>query len=184
LLKKTASGRTAEDETAGIEDVKLEGLEDMDEEAVKAFLEKQKAEAQKLLGENDIEKFMEGLDKIFGEAESAAKSVKTGSVVVSMTTLVRLAHANPDARPVLLAMIREAAKKKKKKDKRKKDKADKKGKGKGGKKSNPFAKGGEKGKGGKKPPFGGKKAPPFGGKKAPPFGKKSSVNIDPSDYKW
>jgi hypothetical protein len=199
LLKKTASMRVAqeqqqqqgqeqqqgqqqqgqEQQTGGMMD--LAPLEDMDEAQVKAFLEKQKAEAQKLLGENDIEKFMDGLDHIFGEAENAAKSIKTGSVVISMSTLVRLAHANPEARPVLLGMIVQAAKKKK----RKKDKAKKKDKG---KKPNPFAKGGpmnkDKDKGGKAKGKGGK-APPFGGKKAPPFGKKkSSIDIDPSDTKW
>jgi hypothetical protein len=201
LKKKTASGRVArrlaqqqqqqqgqqqqsQEQTGAIMD--LEPLEDMDEEQVKAFLDKQKAEAQKLFQENDIEKFMEGMDAFFSEAEQAAKSVKTGSVVVSMSTLIRLAHTNPEARPVLLPIIIAAGKKKKKKEQRKKDKAKKKGKK--GDKLNPFAKGGEKsksGKGGKKPPFGGKKAPPFGGKKAPPFGKKkAAVTIDPSDIKW
>ena len=181
VLKKTAAGRMASaGETLAMD---LEPLEDMDEAQVKAFLEQMKAEGQKLLNEGDIESFMEGLQGIFGEAEDAAKSVKTGSVMLSMTALVRLAHSNPAARPVLLGILREAAKKKKKK----KDKKDKKSKG---KKPNPFAdkgKGGkgDKGKGGKKPPFGGKKAPPFGGKKAPPFGKKkASVAIDPKDAEW
>ena len=134
--------------------------------------------AGKLLNENDVEKFMEGLNSIFAESEAAAQSVKTGSVVVSMTTLVRLAHENIEARPVLLSMIREAAKKKKKKHDRKKEKAKKKDK------KGPPSSAKKDGKG-KKPPFGGKKAPPFGGKKAPPFGKKkSSVDIDPSDTEW
>jgi hypothetical protein len=175
-LKKTAS------RTAALHD--LEPLEDMDEAQTKAFLDKMKAEAHKLLATNDIEQFMEGLDSIFSQSEEAAKTVHTSSVMIPMTTLVRLAHSNPEARPVLLGMIREAAKKAKKK----KDKKDKK-KGKKtppkkeekGKKPNPFA---DKGKG-KKPPFGGKKAPPFGGKKAPPFGKKkSSVSFDQKDADW
>src|SRR5208283_4317266 len=134
-----------------------------------------------------IEQFMEGLDGIFNQSEEAAKTVHTSSVIVSVATLIRLAHSNPGARPVLLGMIREAAKKTKKK----KDKKDKKDKKKGkkappkkeekGKKPNPFA---DKGKG-KKAPFGGKKAPPFGGKKAPPFGKKkSSVSFDQKDADW
>ncbi len=173
ILKKTASGRTASI-------VDLEPLEDMDETQVKSFLEEQKTAAQHLMSENDIEKFLEGLDGIFGKAEDAAKSVKTGSISITASSLIHLAHANPDARPTLLGILREAAKKKQKKNKRKTDK-------KKGKKAPPFAKKKDEkgGKGGKKPPFGGKKAPPFGGKKAPPFGKKkSSVDIEDSDTQW
>jgi hypothetical protein len=195
LLKKTASGRTADDQGAGSTAIHkdehglgdLEPLADMAEENVGAFLQKMQEAGKKLLSQNDIEKFMEGLNAFYSEAEQAGKGITTSSVNISMTTLVRLAHANPDARPVLLGMIIEAAKKKKKKDKRKKDKADKKkdkGKAKG-KKPNPFAKGGDKAKDKGKTKGKGKKAPPFGGKKAPPFGKKkSSVEIDSSDTKW
>lgn len=174
VLKKTASGRSASSEVAGVED--LAPLADMDDSQVQEFLKKMKGEADKVSKENDIEKFMEGLDALLSEAEKAAGSIKTSSVTISLSTLIHLASENPEARPVLVGIIRDAAKKKKKK------KAPKKAPKKTEKKGPPKD---TKSKGDKKPPFGGKKAPPFGGKKAPPFGKKkSSVTVEASDSEW
>ncbi len=177
-LGDTAAGPTASSKLAA-EVSDLAPLADMDDAQAAAFLEKMKKHAHDLFNENEIDKFMDGLESIFSESEAAAKGVKTAGVLVPLALLVRFAHSHPETRPLLLPIIVAA---KKKKDKKKKPK-------KKGKKPNPFAdkgKGGEKG--GKKPPFGGKGAPPFGGKKAPPFGKgkgkKAAIAIDESDIKW
>jgi len=180
-VKKTAGRRIASD----LPD--LSGLEDMSDEDVKKFLDEQKKGAKELekhLSEDDLEAFMKGLDELFKDVGEAAKHIKTSSVRVNISSLVRLAASNPEARaflmPVLIAAKKkvEKAKKKGKKTsqqekKGQQEKQSKKDKPKA-KKENPFAKG--------------KGAPPFGGKKAPPFGKgkkkKASVGIDSSDLNW
>ena len=71
---------------------------------------------------DEIEKLMKGIEEIKEkldkgkkeEGEEEGESQTASTVTFPMTMLVRLAYSNPDARPVLLAMIREAAKKKKK----------------------------------------------------------------------
>ena len=164
-------------EQQGAGAVKTAPIADWDDNQIHKFLESMKTQAGKFLSEHDIAEFMDGVEEKFDEmsesGEEEGKGKEKEKVAFSVASLVRIAFANPGARPALLGMIREAAKKKeKKKEKKKSKKAPKK------ESKNPFAdKKAPPGKGGKKAPFGGKKAPPFGK-------KKSSVSIDLSDTDW
>ena len=125
-----------------------------------------------------LEKIMEIMEPAMAAA-GAPETEKIASAVFPVTTLIKLAFSNPGARPVLLAMIREAAKKKNK------------GKGKSKPKAEPKEEPKEEPKGKKAPlPFGGKKAPPFTGKKTPAKTsgkgkkKKASIDFDQLDTSW
>lgn len=118
LVKKTAAASRV---AAGMPLPELSVLEDMDDEQVKKFLAEQSKAARQLeksLTEYDIESFLEGLDKLFENVGEAARRVKTSSVRVNISTLIRVAADNPEARAALMpALI--AAKKKVEKAKKK-----------------------------------------------------------------
>jgi len=165
ILGKRAS-RIASIDEASFEDIQ-ESLDAMSGDQSKTVMDKivgQSKDLLKSLESNDIEAFMSGIDSIFSEVEKAAKNIKTSSVMVNLSTLVRLASSVPDSRDILLPILAAA---KKKKDKKKapkkaapkKDKKDKKDKN---------------------------KDVPFGGKKAPPFGKKKNASVDvlTTDSEW
>lgn len=197
-----ASGRVA---TSAMEE--LAPIADMSDEEIQKLVQSGKREVTKLedvmkgfeegktLSPEEIEAFVKGMDDFINGIVGESEKVKTASVSVPVSALLRVASISPEARLVMLPFLAAA---KKKMDKAK---AKKKGKKKPAKKKdapkkggNPFAKGGPLSKAG--PPKGGKKgppakggkggkAPPFGGKKAPPFGKKkASVEITGEDVKW
>jgi hypothetical protein len=97
-------------------------------------LQKRADEAERLLEQASVDEFMEGLESL---AEEAVKGVKTGSVLVHLSTLIKVAHDNPGTRPVLLPIITAKVKsqnkaklraeklKKKKAEKEKAEKAEK-----------------------------------------------------------
>lgn len=170
---KAQHGRTANDIPG------LEHLEDMSEDDVQSFLDKQKGSAdalEKSISSEDLEGFMKGLDSLFQDVGNAAKNVKTGSVRVNISSLLRIAADVPEARAALTPFL-VAAKKKSDKAKAKKTSQKKSEKPKDEPKDNKAKKG---------PPK--KGAPPFGGKKALPFGKgkskKASIEIETGDLDW
>lgn len=189
---KTAGSRVA---TSAMEE--LAPIADMSDEEITKLVQSGKRDVTKLddllkgyddtkaLSPEEVEAFVKGIDDFINGIVGEAEKVKTASVPISISALLRVASISPEAKLVVMPYLAAA--------KKKMDKAKKKGKKKPAKKKdapkkgNPFAdKKGPPSKGGKKaPPFGGKKAPPFGGKKAPPFGKKkASVEISPDDTKW
>lgn len=190
-MKKSASTRVAAAQVRIADELdKLEVLEDMSDDQVKALLDEQKTKAKELenkAGLDDIDGFLKGLDDMFASLEEAAKKLQTASVRVQVATLVQIAKSSPEAfqalRPLLVIAKKKMDKKKSKKTSQKKEeKVEEKPKSKADvkDKEDPKAK-----KDAKKPPFGGKKAPPFSGKKAPPFKKKASVeDISASDTEW
>lgn len=174
FLPKLASSRIAGEET------ELAPLADMSDEEVKSFLEKQKPTIQhteQALKEGDIEKFLAGLNSLIEESENAAKRLKTGSVHVSISTLLRVASTSPQAKALLMPALLVAAKKSKKKTSQKKKTSEK------DKKDGPF-------KGKKAPPFvkKDKKEDPKSAKKDDKPGKgkgrKATVEVLASDTEW
>lgn len=191
---KVASGRTATDAMA-----ELAPIADMSDEEIMKLVQGGKRDVTTLeqilggfgddLSPEEVETFVKGIDDFINHVVEESEKVKTASVSVPVSTLLRVASISPEAKMVMMPFLAAAkkkmdkakAKKKSKKKPAKKKDAPKKG-------GNPFAKGGPLSKGGKKgpPAKGGKgKPPPFGGKKAPPFGKKkASVEISSDDTKW
>lgn len=180
----------------------LAPIADMSDEEIQKLVQMSKRDVTKLedimkgfddakpLAGEELEAFVKGVDDFINGIVSESEKVKTASVSVPVSALLRVASISPEARMVMMPFLAAAKKKMDKAAKKKKTKkkapAKKDGPKKGG---NPFAKGGPlskaPAKGGKKGPPSKGKAPPFGGKKAPPFGKKkASVDISPDDTKW
>lgn len=187
---KTAGSRVA---TSAMEE--LAPIADMSDDEVMKLIQGGKRDATKLeeiiggfgdqLAPEEVEAFVKGIDDFINGVVGEAEKVKTASVPVSISALLRVASISPEARMVVMPYLAAAKKKMDKAKAKKKKKAP--AKKAPAKKGNPFAdKKGPPAKGGKKgPPAKGGK-PPFGGKKAPPFGKKkkASVEISPDDTKW
>jgi hypothetical protein len=190
---KTAGSRVA---TSAMEE--LAPIADMSDDQVKKLIQMGKRDVTKLedlmkgydeakaLSPEEIEAFVKGMDDFINGVVAESEKVKTASVSVHVSTLLRVASISPEARMVMMPFL-VAAKKKMDKAAKKKKKAPAKKKS-PPKKGNPFAKGGPLSKA---PAKGGKKGPPskgkapFGGKKAPPFGKKkASVEISSEDGVW
>jgi hypothetical protein len=196
---KTAGSRVA---TSAMEE--LAPIADMSDDQIKKLIQMGKRDVTKLedvmkgydeakaLSPEEIEAFVKGMDDFINGVVAESEKVKTASVSVPISTLLRVASISPEARMVMMPFlvaakkkIDKAAKKKKKAPAKKKKAPAKKDAPKGG---NPFAKGGPLSKA---PAKGGKKGPPskgkapFGGKKAPPFGKKkASIEISSEDGVW
>jgi len=176
----------------------LAPIADMSDEEIQKLVQMSKRDVTKLedvmkgfddakpLSGEELEAFVKGVDDFINGIVAESEKVKTASVSVPVSALLRVASISPEARMVMMPFLAAAKKKMDKAAKKKKTKKKAPAKKKGG---NPFAKGGplskSPAKGGKKGPPSKGKAPPFGGKKAPPFGKKkASVDISPDDTKW
>ncbi len=163
-------------------DKDTEALESMSDEEMGSWLDKAKASAKELekaAESGDMEMFTKALEDIMKQSEEAAKQVHTGSTLVKLSTLVKIAHENPQTRAILLPILAAA---KKKDEKKKKDKKTSQKKETSAEKEDDKEEKTAKGKKDKKP-FGGKQAPPFGGKKSSPFKKKSS-DLSEEDSVW
>jgi hypothetical protein len=177
----------------------LAPIDDMSDEEIMKLVQASKRDVTKLedvmkdfddgkpLVGAQLEAFVKGVDDFINNIVAESEKVKTASVAVPVSALLRVASISPEAKMVMMPFLIAAKKKVEKAKAKKKKKSPKKGGPKKG--GNPFAKGGPlskaPAKGGKKGPPSKGKAPPFGGKKAPPFGKKkASVDISSDDTKW
>lgn len=175
VTKKTA-GRTA---SVNLADV-IDALDEFSPEDGAEFIKTLQPDAKKLseISHEDVEAFMEGLEKLFSDVETKMKEAKMASTRISIASLARLAKEVPAARafimPVLLAAKKKSDKKKEKKVSQKK-KSDEKDEKKDEKISQKEEKSSKK-----------KSPPPFGGKQAPPFskGKKKKASVASEDADW
>lgn len=97
----------------------IDALDKLDEDGQKALLDALKKDSKPLeklednaleITDEDIAAFGDALDKIFDTAETAVKKVSS-YVNVSLSTLIRVAHENPNSRAILLPVILSAKKK-------------------------------------------------------------------------
>lgn len=180
VIGKTAGKRAR---FAGLKDLdmsELAPLADMSDEDVKKFLDSMKKCGKDLDGavkDGNIEKFLTGMDEILAQAKKEADKVRTSSVRINLSTLVKLAHSHPATRPVLMPILLAAKKKKDKKPAKKQSQESKESKKDSKEDSKAKSKDGKK-----KSPFGDKKAPPFG--KKPVGKKKKASDIILDDTNW
>lgn len=179
LTKITESVKTAGSRIAASALEELAPIADMSDEEIMKLVQSGKRDVAKLeevlegfgdsesLSPEEVEAFVKGVDDFINGILGEAEKLKTASVAVPISTLLRVAGISPEAKLVMMPYLVAA--------KKKVEKAKKKGKKKG-KKAPPKVAPAPKGEGGKKGPAKGK-ASPFGKKKA-------SFDITSVDLKW